>query len=93
MRRRGERTFFLAYPLLGPLHGNVALPGVSVDPLVVVVGSLSQHFLGDDADAQHFTEEIDGILRACQGGQIAVDDHAVEAVVYEQQQTGKQIVE
>ena len=55
--------------------------------------ALAQHFLGDGADTQHFAEEIDGVLRACQGGQIAVDDHAVEAVVYEQEQTGKQFVE
>jgi hypothetical protein len=67
------------------LHGNLALAGVSVDPLVVVVGSLSQHFLRDGADAQHFAEEIDGILGAGQGGQVAVDDDAIKAVVYEQE--------
>jgi hypothetical protein len=53
--------------------------------VVVVVESLSRHFFGDGADAQHFVEEIDGILRAGQGGQVAVDDDAVEAVVYEQE--------
>jgi hypothetical protein len=61
--------------------------------VVVVLGALAQHFLGDGADTQHFAEEIDGVLRACQGGQIAVDDDAVEAVVYELEQTGKQFVE
>jgi len=53
--------------------------------VVVVVGSLSQHFLSDGADAQHFAEEIDGILGTGQGGQVAVDDDAVETVVYEQE--------
>ena len=67
----GADVVFLAYALVGPGHGNLALAGVSVDPVVVVVGSLSQHFLGDGADAQHFVEEIDGILRAGQGGQVA----------------------
>jgi hypothetical protein len=38
--------------------------------VVVVLGALAQHFLGDGADAQHFAEEIDGVLWACQGGQI-----------------------
>jgi len=78
----GTHVVFLSYTLLSPLQGNVALPGVSVDTVVVVLGALAQHFLGDGADTQHFAEEIDGVLRACQGGQIAVDGHAVEAVVY-----------
>jgi hypothetical protein len=59
--------------------------------VVVVVGPPLQHFLGDGADAQHFALEIDSILRACQGGQVAVDCDGVE--VYEQEWTGKQIVE
>ncbi len=57
----GADVVFLAYSLLRPLDGDLALPGVRVDPLVIVVGPLPQHFFGDGVDAQCFPEEIDGI--------------------------------
>jgi hypothetical protein len=35
----------------------------------------------------------DSILWACQGRQIAIDDDAIKAMVYKQEQTGKKVLE
>ena len=47
-------VIFFPHALLGPLHGDLAFPGVSVDPAVVIFRPLLQHFLGDGRDTEYF---------------------------------------
>src|SRR6266851_1836175 len=46
----GTHVIFLAHALLGPLDWNVVITGKGLDPVMVLVGALPQHFLGDGAD-------------------------------------------
>jgi hypothetical protein len=49
--------------------------------------------LSTTAKADHVSEKVDHLFRARQPAQISVDDDAVEAVVYKNQQAGKQLCE
>jgi len=63
---------------------------------LIVVGASAQHFLVDHRNADHLTEEEDHLIRsrqAAQIAQIAIDDNAVEAVVYKNQQAAEQLCE
>jgi hypothetical protein len=71
-----------AEPLLCPLAGDLVIPGVGLDPVAVIVGALTQHFFVHDQNAQNFPEEVDHLFRPGQAAEVAVDDDAVEAVVY-----------
>ncbi len=67
--------------------------GVGFDPVLVVVGALAEHFLAHHRDAEDLAEEIDHLLGTGQPAEVAVDDDAVEAVVYKNEQAAKQLCE
>ncbi len=69
------------------------IAGVRFHPVPVFVGALAEHFLAHHRNAQHLTEEINHLFGPGQSAQIAVDDDAVEAVVYKNQQAGEQLCE
>ncbi len=58
------------------------ITGKGRDPVMVLVGTLPQHFLGDGADAVHVAEEVHDVLRAREQWQMTQYDDAVETVVY-----------
>jgi hypothetical protein len=47
-----------------PLDRNAMIPGVRVDPLLVLLGPLRQRFFRDGVYAVHVAEEMDDVLRA-----------------------------
>ena len=60
--------------------------GVGLYPVLVIAGALSEHFFAHHREAQNLTEEVNHLLRSGQPAQVAVNDHAVEAVVDKGQQ-------
>src|SRR5882672_5688980 len=77
--------------LFGPLDGDVVVAGVSFNPVLVVVGALAEHFFVHHRHAEDLVEEVDDLLRPRQTAQVTMDDDAVEAVVYKNQQAGIQL--
>jgi len=86
----GADIVFLADAFLGPLQGNFTFAGKSLHPAVVVIGALTQDFFADGLDLMNVTEEVDDVLWTSEQGQMAEDDDAVEAVIYQGQQAAKQ---
>src|SRR5258707_7967330 len=82
-----------AASLFGPLDGDVVVAGVSLNPVLVVVGALAEHFFVNHRHAEYLVEEVDHLLGPRQAAQVAMDDDAVEAVVYKNQQAGIQLCE
>src|SRR6202158_2378580 len=92
VQRRQDAIVF-ADSLFGPLDGNVVVAGVSFNPILVVVSTPAEHFLVHRRHAEDFAEEVDDVLGPRQTAQVAMDDDAVEAVVYKNQQAGIQLRE
>jgi len=65
--------------------------GKGFHPVVVVTGTLSEHLLAQDWNADHLAKEMNHLLGPRQAAQIAVDDDSVEAVVYKEQKLTKEL--
>jgi hypothetical protein len=61
--------------------------------LPIIAGALTEHGLVDYRDAHHVTKEVDHLLGTGQAAQVAMDDDAVEAVVYKNEQAVEQLCE
>jgi hypothetical protein len=57
----GTDVIFLAYPFLGPLHGDLTFLGKGFHPAVVIVGSLPQDFFADGVELVDVAEEVDDV--------------------------------
>jgi len=77
--------------LVGPLEGNAMVASEGLHPMLVVAGSLPQRLLGNGVDAVYVAKEIDDVLGASEQREIALDDDAIETVVHQTQQAGKQL--
>ena len=66
---------------------------VSLHPSPVIVGALAEHFFVRHRDAENFVEKVDHLFGSRQTAQVAVDDDAVEAVVYKNEQAVEQLCE
>src|SRR6185503_7426304 len=66
---------------------------VSLNPILVVVGALAEHLFVNHRYAEHLVKEIHYLLGPRQPTQVTMDDDAVEAVVYKNQQAGIQLCE
>jgi hypothetical protein len=62
-------------------------------PTFVFLGSLLQDLRSDGIDALDIAEEMDDVLFSDQERQIALNDDAMETVIYKSQQAGEQLVE
>src|SRR5271166_3386601 len=89
-RKCNIRPDRIGAPLLGPLHGNLVIPGEALNPLIVIDSALAQDLLGDGPDPVHVAKEVYDVFLPSQQRQIAPDDDAVETVVYKGQQATKQ---
>jgi hypothetical protein len=72
---------FLAQSFFGPGHRDSVIGREGFDPALVVIGALAQQLFGQQGMAPHLPEEVDHIALAGQKGQIAMDDHAIKAVI------------
>ena len=78
---------------LRPLDGDPVIASEGLDPLSVIAGALTEDGFVDDGDAHHVAEKVDHLFGAGQAAQVAVDDDAVEAVVYKNEQAVEQLCE
>jgi hypothetical protein len=62
-------------------------------PVAVVVGTLAEHLFADDRNFQDLSKEMDHLFGPRQPAEVAVNHNAVEAMVYKNQQAGKQLCE
>ena len=88
-----QDVIFFADSLFGPLDGNAAIAGEGFHPGLVVVGALTEHFLVDRRAADDIAEEVDDLLGAGEAIQVAVDNDAVEAVLYKDEKAVEQLGE
>ena len=88
-----QHVVLFAEVLLRPLHRNFVIAGEGLDPVAVVVGALAEHFFADHRDAENMAKEINHLLRPGQTAEVAVNDDAVEAVVYKNEPAVEQLCE
>src|SRR5437899_593583 len=75
----------LADTFRGPLDGDLVVAGVGLDPLLILLCALAQQFLGDGLDSEDIAIEVHEVLGPTQQRQIALDDKAVETLIYKSQ--------
>jgi hypothetical protein len=78
---------------LGPLDGDVVVPGKSFHPILIVIGALGQYLLAQDWNLNDLAKKMNHLLGPRQSAQVTVDDDSVEAVVYEEQQPAEKLRE
>src|SRR5260370_41109067 len=86
---RANEVFF-AHPFLRALDRDVVIASVALDPASIFRGTFGQNLGCDWILSQHVAEEIDDVGVATQQRQVALDDDAVETVVYKKQEALKQ---
>ena len=59
--------------------------GEGLHPTLILIGPFGQGLLGDGINPMHIAEEMDDVLGPRQQRQVALDDDAVETVVYKSQ--------
>ena len=69
------------------------IAGERFHPVLIIGGPLTQYLLADHRDRQHLPEEMDHLLRPRQSPEVAVDDHAVEAMIYKNQKITEELRE
>ncbi len=71
----------------------MVIASVSLHPALVIFGAPVKHVFIHHRNAQDLAEEIDHLFGARQTAQVAMDDDAVEAVVYKNEQAVEQLCE
>jgi len=74
-------------------EGGVVIAGEGLHPVLVSVAALAEHLLVEHRNSENLAEEIHHLLGTGQPAQVAMDDDAVEAVVYKNKQAAKQLCE
>ncbi len=77
--------------VVGPLDPNPVVARVRLDPLLVLLRARRQGLFRDRVDPVDVSEEMDDVLLARQERQIALNDDAIETVVYKGEQAAKQL--
>jgi hypothetical protein len=62
------------------------IAGEGLDPVLVIGGAPAQHFLAHRRDADDLAEEVHRLPGPRQAAEITMNDSAVEAVIYKDQQ-------
>jgi hypothetical protein len=86
-------VILFADTFLRPFDGDLVIAGERLHPLPVVAGSLAEDGFVDHGNTHDVAEKVDHLLRAGQTAQVPVDDDAVEAVVYKDEQAVEQLCE
>src|SRR5690242_1834432 len=82
---------FLLHVGVGPLERNAVVTRESFYPAVVFVRALAQDLFGNGIDAVNVTKEMNDVFRTRQQRQISLNDHAIETVIYQNQQVAEQL--
>ena len=67
--------------------------GECLHPIPILAGSFAQRRLVHHGDPEDIAEKVDYLFWTRKPAQVAMDDDAVEAVVYKDQQAGIQLCE
>ena len=89
----GQDVILFADIFLGPLNGDVVVAGKSFHPILIVIGTLAEHFLAQDWNSEDLAKEMNHLLGPRQSAQVTVDDDSIEAVVYKEQQPAEKLHE
>ena len=89
----GQNIILFTDTFFAPLDGDLVVAGKGFHPLLVVIGTLSEHLLAQDGNSDHLAKEMNHLLGPRQSAQIAVDDDPVEAVVDKEQKLTKELLE
>src|SRR5206468_2574830 len=84
-------AFRLEGLVVGPFDRDAVVARKRFDPLLILLGAFGQRLFGDRVDLVHVAEEMDDVLGSGQQGQIALDDDAIETVIYKGEQAAKQL--
>jgi hypothetical protein len=88
-----QDVILFADTFLGPLHGDVVVPSKSFHPVLIVIGTLAEHFLAQDWNSEDLAKEMNHLLGPRQSAQVTVDDDSIEAVVHKEQQSAEKLRE
>src|SRR4029077_3631801 len=91
--QRGQHVIFLTNTSSRPLNRDLMVAGESLHPVLVSVGSLAENFLAHHRNAEDLAHEMNHLFGPGQTAEVAVDDNAVEAVIYKNEQAAKQLCE
>ena len=86
-------VILFADTFLRPLDGDLVIASEGLDPLPIIAGALAEDGFVDYRNAHHVAEKVDHLLGTGQAAEIAMDDDAVEAVVYKNEQAVEQLCE
>ena len=65
---------------LGPLDENFVVPRKSFHPVLIVIGTLAEHFFAHDWNSDDLAKEMNHLLRSRQSAQVTVDDDSVKQI-------------
>jgi hypothetical protein len=88
--RRNIILFANAFPC--PFNRELVVAGVGFDPVLVIIGALAQNFLAHHRNTEDLANEVNHLFGPGQPAEVAVDDNAVEAVIYKNEQAAKHFV-
>jgi hypothetical protein len=87
----GQDVILFADSLVGPLDGEMVVAGIGLHPTLVIVGAATEDLFVHYGDAENLMKEVDHLLGPRETAEVAVDDDAVEAVVYQNEQAVEQL--
>jgi hypothetical protein len=67
--------------------------GVSLYPVLIIFGPLAENFLGHHRNAEHLPDKVHHLFRPREPIEVAVDQDAVETVIYKNEKIAKQLSE
>jgi hypothetical protein len=87
---RRANVILFAHLRLGPFHRDALVPGVRLNPSLILIGPARQDCLVNHRLTDNIVEKVHHLPRPRQTAQISVDDHSVKTVVYKNKQAAKQ---
>ena len=87
---RRQNIVFFTKTLLRPFHRDLMMAGKGLHPGLIIVGALAEHLFAHHRDSVHLTDKMNHLFWPRQPTQITMDDDAIEAVVYQNEQIAEQ---
>lgn len=78
----GQNVVLFANAFLRPFDLDRMIAGEGINPVTVILRSLTEDFFGNGRHVQDLAEEVNGLLRPGETAEVSIDDNTVEAVIY-----------
>src|SRR6185437_15795187 len=91
--QRRQNVVLFPHALPSPFDRDGMVAGVGFHPVLVVVCALTANLFIHNRNAENRSNEMNHLFGPRQPAEIAVDDNAVEAVIYKNEQAAKQLCE